>query len=891
MRKFIIIDGNAIVHRAFHALPPLTAPDGRVTNAVYGFTSILLKILKDLKPDFVAATFDLAGPTFRHEEFEEYKSHRVAAPDELYQQIPLVKEVLGGFGIPIFEMAGYEADDILGTLAELAKKEGDVQVIIATGDLDSLQLVQDDKVVVFTMRKGLSDTVIYDEKAVMERYGLTPGQLNDYRGLKGDPSDNIPGVPGIGEKTASVLIQKFGGIKKLYAFLEEKPDAEKLKEAGLTEKLAQKLLDNKKQAEFSKHLSTIITNLPVPFSLEKADWRRNFDRKGVRDVFGTFGFASLLKRVSEIDGGQKETLALNGNGKNQQNRLSESRKSDPLIKDLGLENAKGILAKARENGFLIITQDAKEPGAILVSPDGKTGFKLGPDESTAPDALKDVLEDEKIEKIGHDIKAAAKLFLAKNIVTAGALFDTKIAAYLLSPEGRGYDLEQIYRNEFSKELAGDPDKMLGALLPLKNELSKKIKEAGLEKIFYEIEMPLIPVLAEMEANGIKINPVIVKKLLIATNSEVKKIEKKIYKLAGEEFNINSPSQLGDIIFDKLELKGKVRKTGGGALSTAASELEKLKDEHPIVNLILDYRELQKLKTTYIEPFPTMIHREDGRVHTTFEQTGTATGRLASQDPNLQNIPIRTELGRKFRKAFVAPKGYKLTSLDYSQLELRVVAKIADDKKMIEAFQNGEDIHTRTAVEVFEVPPEKITPHMRREAKVLNFGIIYGMGPIGFSRAAEVTTARAREFMTKYFAEFSGIKNYMDNARREGHKNKYVVSLFGRRRDLENIDSRMPQLQSQAERIAINMPVQGTAADLMKMAMIKAHQYLKENFKPDQAKMLLQVHDELVFEIKDNLVKEITSKVKKIMEGIYDLGLPIIAEAKAGANWSEMIPIK
>lgn len=845
-KKIILIDANALVHRAFHALPALTSPNGIVTNAAYGFTSILLKTIKELKPDYMAAAFDLAGPTFRHEQFEEYKSHRVKAPEELYRQIPLVKEVLSAFGIPVYELAGFEADDLIGTLATKAKQEKDLEVIIATGDLDALQLVQGEKVRVFTLRKGMADTIIYDEEGVMARYGLKPSQLNDYRGLKGDPSDNIPGVPGVGEKTASELIKEFGSLEKLYEFLENKQTKNKSapkQPETISPKLKEKLIENKNQAFFSKQLSEIVTDLDIDFSLAKANWRENLNLPKIETVFKDLGFFSLLKRLPEI--GLTLTLEV-GSQPGFQLDVPEEKTAQ--------------------------TESNSTKANIYIVDEYKQNIPL------------DILADKKKLLIGHDLKMSLKPLIANGAEIKCQLFDTKIAAYLLSPDLREYEFEKIYYGQFRVD-ANDPRKKSEYLAKLYERLWQKIKASRLEKVFEDIEMPLIKVVAQMELNGIKINTNSLEKLLKSTNLELTKLEKEIYKLAGETFNINSPQQLGEILFKKLAIKGRVRKTAGGAISTAAPELEKIRDEHPIIDLVLEQRELQKLKTTYIEPFPVLVQK-DGRIHTTYSQVGAATGRLASLDPNLQNIPVRTALGQEFRKAFVAEKGYQLVSFDYSQLELRIVAHVARDHKMIEAFQRGEDIHTRTATEIFGVPPEKVTKDMRRQAKVLNFGIIYGMGLVGFSRASGVDRSHAREFIGKYFSEFSGVAKYMEEIKAKAHRDGYVETIFGRRRQLLDIHSSMPQIQAGAERAAINHPIQGTAADLMKLAMIGVYDLTHGKYISEDFRLLLQVHDELVCEIKSDLVPKIAKEIKEIMESVHKLSVPLIVEIKSGKNWQD-----
>lgn len=840
MRKIILIDGNALVHRAFHALPPLTSAQGIVTNAVFGFTSILIKIIRELKPDYIAATFDLAGPTFRHDEFAEYKIHRVRAPQELYNQIPIVKEILGAFGIPVYEMPGYEADDLIGTLATKTKKENDLQVIIATGDMDTLQLVEDKKVVVFTLRKGMADTVTYDEDAVMDRFGLKPSQMNDYKGLRGDPSDNIPGVPGVGEKTAATLIQKFKSIEALYEYIEETAeDGESKKD--IAPKLLEKLLASKDKAFFSKQLSTIVCDLDIDFSFDKAEWRKNLNIKKLEELFKEYGFFSLTKRLGEIGLGGQPTL--------------------------------GII-------------DQPAGAGMEFDPDTNNLYIVDP----ANADLEEIVSRAGALLTGHDLKPIYKKAIEKNIDIPNAVFDTKIAGYLLNSELRDYDLGKLYFTEFKETPAENPSLAPAYLWRLRTRLHEKLEKTGMLRVFEEIEMPLIKVLARMEANGIMIETESLAKLQKTTNHELAKLEKKIFEYAGANFNINSPSQLSEVLFSKLAIKGKIRRTGGGALSTAAAELEKLVDEHPIINLVLQYRELQKLKTTYIEPFPLLIDKSDGRIHTTYNQTGTATGRLASQDPNLQNIPVRTELGQEFRKAFIAEPGFQLASFDYSQIELRIIAHMARDEKMIETFRKGEDIHTRTAAEIFEVPMDKVSNDMRRQAKTLNFGIIYGMGTLGFARAAGVDRQRAREFITKYMADFSGVAGYIESTKQKVRKTGFVETLFGRRRYLPDIYSTIPQMQAQAERMAVNQPIQGTGADLLKMAMIRIYDYMKAELPRERARMLLQVHDELVFEIKEDALNEITPKIKELMESVYKLDVPLIVDVKYGENWQETEPL-
>ena len=824
-----------MVHRAFHALPALTSPKGVVVNAIFGFSSILMKMIKEIGPEYIVATFDLAGKTFRHEEFEEYKSHRVKAPDELYSQMDTIKEVLKSFGIPIFEMQGYEADDVVGTIATKAKTQKDLQVVITTGDLDTLQLVDDDKVVVFTLRKGMTDTIIYDKKAVVERYGLQPSQLNDFKGLKGDPSDNIPGVSGIGEKTASTLISEFGDLDGLYAYLEKRKKGDK----KVSDKLAEKLLSGKDQAFFSKQLSTIVIDLDLDFDIKKAEWRKHADFSRIEKIFRDLGFSSLIRRFPEINPDFNTADKISG----QSTKESETVKYDksavyflPGLEDEALKEA-----------------------------------------TSKPDSL----------IVGHDLKSFYKKAIKEGRYMDRPAFDTKIAAYLLNPEMRDYEFEKIYYAQLN-EMPG-PDYRAN-LWRLKEIFEAKLQSSDLVRVFNDIEMPLIPVLAGMELNGIKVNIGVLSGLLKSVSIGLAKLEKEIYKAVGSEFNISSPRQLEEILFDKLGLKGKVRKTMGGARSTAAPELEKLRGEHPIIDSILQYRELQKLKTTYIEPFPGLIDPQDKRLHTTYNQTGAVTGRLSSQDPNLQNIPVRTELGQEFRKAFIADDGWELIAFDYSQIELRVAAHLASDVKMIKAFKDGEDIHTATAAEFFEVEPEKVTKEMRRQAKALNFGILFGMGSLGFARSAGVDRQRARDFIDKYFNKFSGIAKYLEETKQKARRDGYIATLFGRRRLMQDIYSTMPQVRAYAERMAVNMPIQGTEADIMKLAMVKVNEYLNKNDTKKETKILLQVHDELVLEIKKGTAGKIARQIKGIMESVCELDAPLVVDVKLGQNWQEMSPL-
>ncbi|MBI2635100.1 MAG: DNA polymerase I [Parcubacteria group bacterium] len=822
MKRLILIDSHALIHRAYHALPPLTTKSGELVNAVYGFTSILIKTISGFKPDYIVAAFDAPGATFRHEEYKEYKATRVKAPDELYIQIPRVKEILNAFKIPIFEKSGFEADDIIGTISKNLRGKN-VEVLILTGDMDNFQLVGKNVKVLYSPPSAAKEQIVYDSKKVEERFGgLKPEQLIDFKGLKGDPSDNIPGVKGIGEKTAIALIDRFENIENLYKTIKKG----KIKEISAA--VFEKLKTGKEAAFFSKKLATIKQNVPIKFNLKESEFGK-FDKEKLFKLLGELGFVSLVNRM----GG-----AMAGKPRGSEATLRGSPSS--------------AKAMAGRQGTLAMPPSADIKG-----------------------------------QIGYDFKSFIKTPKGKKIVIGGGDFDVMIAAYILNPGERDYSLEKLSLGEFGAVLPKTE-----AVLKLAPILKNRLIETETEKVFKEIEMPLIPVLAKMEIAGIKMDVKKINKLDDYLGKELKKLENEIYKLAGGEFNINSPQQLSEILFFKLKIPGalaggRIRKTPGGALSTGAAELEKLRSGHKIIDFILKYRELAKLKSTYTDTLPKLVDKNK-RIHTTFNQAGTASGRLSSQDPNLQNIPARGAWGDKVRKAFIAEKGYKFLSVDYSQIHLRIIAALADDKKMIEAFKNGLDIHKFTASEINNVPIEKVTGEMRFAAKALNFGIIYGMGALSFAESAGVSREKAREFITEYLKDFSGIARYMEILKNKAKELGFTETLFGRRRYLPEIDSPNPMLRAQAERIAVNMPIQGLEADIIKKAMIEIDKWLRGN---DNIRMILQVHDELLFEVKTGFVKEAAKKIVELMESVIKLKVPIIAEAKVGDNWGEMEPYK
>jgi len=882
MDKFVIIDGNAIVHRAYHAIPPLTDKNGRVVNAVYGFTSMLLKVWNQIQPEYMVVTFDMPGKTFRHEKYKEYKGTRVKADQDLYDQIPLCHEMVKAFNIPIFEKAGYEADDVIGTISkypELKKKK--IETYIVTGDLDTLQLV-DENVKVYTMRKGMSDIVIYDIDKVNERFQFGPEHVIDYKALRGDSSDNIPGVSGIGEKIATDLIVNYGTIEKLYSELKKQGDDIDLKKGVI-----KKLREGKEDAIMSKELATIDLEVPqIDFKIPDCKLSE-FNKDEVLKIFQEFEFTSLLRRVPGMD----DVKVVKKEKKIKKKMDVIEIKDNDGIKEVGskIKKEKTFIAQqiTREGGDFL--------GIVIIADD--VGYWI---EEKYVNKLKDIFQDNDIELLGHDLKQLIKVLLKDNIVVNNKLFDLQIASYLLHPGSRSHDPASIVLKNLGKELpVGTGQESLFGInymakaqeLSLLQQSVKKLTES-LDKInnfglFQEIEMPLVKVLAEIEHNGVSIDDKKLKELSIQVNTDIKKLTKSIHKLAGEEFNVSSTLQLREILFEKLELPTEGIKKGKTGYSTNVDTLEKLRDIHPIIKKIEEYRELSKLQNTYIDVLPTLVNKETKRIHASFNQAVTATGRLSSSDPNLQNIPIRTELGREIRKSFVSKKGYSLVVADYSQIELRIVASLAKDKKMMEIFSNDLDIHKATAAAINGVKLEEVTKEMRRAAKEVNFGVLYGMGSYGLSNRTGIPVWEAKEFIKKYFEQFKDVKEYIDQNLKFTKKEGYCETLFGRRRYIPELNSHNFQLRSAAERMAINHPIQGTAADLMKMAMIAVSDKLKKEFKKDETMMILQVHDELVIEVKKGLEKKVGEIIQRTMEDVVKLNVPVKVDVETGTRWGEI----
>jgi DNA polymerase-1 len=762
----VLLDAHAVLHRAFHALPDFTSPQGEPTGALYGFTSTLLKTIKELKPDYLAACYDLPEPTFRHQIYENYKAKRPKTSDELVLQIENSKRILKAFNIPIYEKSGFEADDILASIVQQLKPISNLKIIIVTGDLDTLQLVRDG-VEVYTMRKGIQDVVVYDERAVKKRFGFSPGLLPDFKGLMGDPSDNIIGVPGIGEKTAKILIQNLGSLEEIYKKF--KKDKKSFAKIGIKPRIIKILEENEEEAFFSKALAVTRKDVPISFSLADSKWTDGLEKEKVKSLFLKFGFKSLLKRLSSDE-----------------------------------DSAKSLF-----------------------------GEGLG----------------------GAEVKVAFWLLDSRRI----------------NPSIQ--DILDTTRTSSLKEA--------------KEVLEKDIKKSDFAKLFYEVELPLVNVLSRMERNGVLLDIDYLKSLSADYHKRLNVLENKIWALAGEKFNINSPKQLSEMLFEKMGISTKgVRRTVQGVFSTRFSELEKIKDRHKIVEEIFSYRELAKLTSTYIDNLPNLT-REDGRLHTSFNQTGTTTGRLSSSDPNLQNIPTRTDFGHAVRRAFIVPKGWRLISFDYSQIELRVAASLSGDEKLKETFLKGEDIHTKVAAEVFNVPFENVNSEMRRKAKVINFGIIYGMGINSLRKNLNCSREEAEVFYGEYFNDFSGMADYMEKVKKDARETGFTRTLFNRRRYLPEINSSLVFIRKEAERMAINAPIQGTAADIIKMAMVSIDKALSEKEFLGKTKMLLQVHDELLFEIKDAVIENAKLVIKKTMESVGLPGVPLVVEGRAGLNWADL----
>lgn len=886
--RLMIIDGSSLLHRGFYALPLLSTKDGIYTNGVYGFLTMFYKITEEYEPDYISVAFDKKAPTFRHLEYDLYKANRQKSPNELSLQFPILKEVLSAMNINQIEIEGYEADDIAGTIAKFGEEKG-LEVILVTGDRDYLQLASEKSKVLVT-KKGITELEVFDNKIIMDKYGIKPEQFIDLKGLMGDQSDNIPGVPGIGEKTGLKLIKEFGSMENIYENI-EKVSGKKRKES---------LIEYRQQAFMSKKLGEIVTNVPIELDMEKFIVKEpNWEK--LKELYEKLEFKSLLDKIPR-------------------DKIKDSReefKSEFVLVNDNKEfnNIINNIKKDKKFGFKIIYSGPNplkdEIIGICIKPKESSSYYINCENNNILDSFKDsfkeIFESEDIEKIGHNIKEDIIGLFRLDINISDISFDSMIGQYLINPSQTDYSIHELAKEYFDifieseEELLGKGknkktfkslelekrveyfSKILDLTFMLENQIKGIVKSQGMEKLYYDIELPLIEVLASMEYLGFKIDMDIINELGKEFDDKINNLTIEIYDLAGREFNVNSPKQLGEVLFDDLDLP-VIKKTKTG-YSTNAEVLDKLKDKHPIIDKILKYRQIVKLKSTYIDGLIDLVDDETNRIHSSFNQTVTNTGRISSTEPNLQNIPVKTEEGRKIRKAFVSEnENYVLVDGDYSQIELRVLAHISDDPKLKEAFYHNEDIHTKTASEVFEVEKEEVTPLMRSRAKAVNFGIVYGISDYGLSRDLDISRKEAKKYIDNYLKNYEKVKEYMDNIIEVGKRDGYVETILNRRRYLPELKSRNYVVRSFGERVAMNTPIQGSAADIIKIAMVRVYKELKKrNMK---SKLILQVHDELIIEAHEDEKEEVENILRQIMESSVELNVPLKVDIKMGESWYE-----
>ncbi len=910
----MLIDGPSLVYRGYFALPPLTMSDGTLVNAVFGFLQIVLRGMADVKPDYAIVSFDVGKPQFRFDAYPEYKAGRPSMPDDLRGQFPIVREIAAMLGMPTRELSGYEADDVIGTLSKRATAAG-VDTMIVSGDLDGLQLV-DDHVRLLTTRMGVASTVIYDEARVMERYGLRPDQMLDYKALKGDTSDNIPGVPGVGEKTASSLLQQFGTLDAIYERLDE-----------VKGKMRERLAEHRESAFMSREIGRILCDLPVELGLEEARMGR-YDRRAVAQRLRELEFRSLIDRLpassiaptgyespdQETRGGLQLSLDLLGGRAPTDSNVPRAQPDaladpggaiehvDPRIVRTDGDRAELETWMAAHEGGLGIgwAAGAGRPlerplfGVALAGADGSSWYVPWSDDRSLPAWFG---RDDR-DLVGHDLKQLIVMLGSRGVPLAGACFDTLVASYMVNPALRAQTLDDVVATRFGGELPAKPlnpetgaeeaassrraaAEALTALL-VRPALEQELTDGGLASLFGEVEMPLVPVLARMELAGIMLDLETLAAMHGEFGAQLAGLETRIYELVGHEFNIGSPKQLEQILFTELELPATKRTRTG--YSTDASVLEELRDKHEVIGLILEHRQVSKMKSTYVDALPTLVDPE-GRLHTTYQQAVAATGRLSSIDPNLQNIPIRTALGRRIRAAFVAPPERLLLGADYSQQELRILAHVSGDAGLRADFDAHSDIHLAAAARVLGLAPEDVGPKERSVAKMINYGIAYGLSDFGLADRLKIPREEAQKFIADYFAAYEGIRRYTVEMKILARDQGFVTTLLGRRRYLPELSARNGALRSAGERMAINMPIQGTAADGMKIAMVRVDAALRE--RSLRSRMLLQVHDELVFETDESELPELAALVSELMEGALPLDVPLEVDLKVGSNWEGM----
>ncbi|MDD6483805.1 MAG: DNA polymerase I [Clostridiales bacterium] len=869
MKKLLILDSNSIINRAYYGISFLSASDGTPTNAVYGFMNILSKLITDHEPDYLCAAFDLKAPTFRHKMYSLYKAQRKPMPDGLAAQMPLARELVREMNIPLFEIEGFEADDIIGTVSRICNEQG-VECLIATGDRDDLQLAsKTTKVLLTSSSRGQTQTTVYDEDAVFERYGVTPAEFIDVKALMGDASDNIPGVKGIGEKTATKIIAACHSIENLYA----DPEA-----AGIKGAVLAKITEGEESARLSKTLSAINTNVPMEFDIEKCAFS-SIKEQAAPEFYTTLKRLELNSVIKRLDLSPSE-------GKNPTDLLDNATIHRKIPK---LSGEAALILSTSENRYIRAIAAAVQDDAYVMT---CTDFS----QAELFDEMKRLCEDRELKKTVFDIKNTLVEF-AGEVEFEGIENDIAIAEYLVNPSRGSYNLEQLALEYLGVTVARDENAQLSlleeesdsaeyfaqcalALWRLKDVVLERIEKNGQEELYRSVELPLVRVLANMQIRGFLVDEKELDVFSKTVSKRAQELTEQIYALSGEEFNINSPKQLGSILFEKLGLpSGKKTKNG---YSTNADVLENIIDAHPIVGAVLDYRKYAKLKSTYCDGLKAVINPNDHRIHSIFTQTVTVTGRISSTEPNLQNIPTRTELGREMRKMFVAKEGYTLVDADYSQIELRILAHIADDKAMLDAFAKNEDIHAYTAAQVLGIPVTEVTKEQRSAAKAVNFGIVYGISEFSLSRDIHSTVKAARAYMDSYLEKYHGVREYMERIKEQARRDGYVTTLMNRIRYIPELKSSNYNTRQFGERVALNTPIQGSAADIIKAAMVRVDETLKE--RGMRSRLILQVHDELIVEAENSEIEEVKEILRDIMENVAQLKVPLIIDMSQGRSW-------